>query len=130
MPRAKKSTTVIKMKSTQDFTIRPDDGHKWMSSTGRQLKDGDILRTPRDEKNYADPWLYGVCSGGGFGCNPDSLGNAVFMHCEAINPEACIQYAKCPDNGNGDEILPLPIAGILHHGGRWERFWLIEVLVE
>jgi len=83
---------------------------KWVRHD-RELKKGDILRT-----SFNDGYLYSICDGCGFGCHPNSRGNAIYVKFESTSLETVLAHRDDPD----ESIV----------GYRWERFWGIEYLVE
>lgn len=109
--------TEIKIKTKRGKVIRPNDGHKW-GPHNRLLAKGDILRTPLDETKMDGPWLYGICKGSGFGCNPSALGNAIFMRGESQDLNYVLSIVDKPEEGHCESPFVW----------RWEKRWLIEVM--
>ena len=88
---------------------------KWQRQD-RDLKDGDIIRCKVGNKEHPKygEYYYSVCSGDGFGCNMQSLGNAIFVRHQNFDLE---EVLKNKDNKEGEYE-------------RWEAFWGIDYLVE
>jgi len=122
------------------------EGMKWVY--GAQLVEGDVLRTTvgsQDHPKYGQ-YAYAICNGGGFGCNPDALGNAIFVHSVDFDLNAVMSHKndvrqKDPikRNAEGNEIIELfpdpktlPARQPGHYRSydvdRWERFWGILAL--
>lgn len=75
------------------------------------LKEGDVIRTPQ-KVGYA----YAICTGSGFGCNPRSIGNAIYVIHEGTDLEEVLKHKDDdPENQNWS---------------RWERYWGIEVMTQ
>lgn len=87
---------------------------KWKKQD-RQLKDGDLLRckvsNPEHEK-YGK-WVYGICSGSGFGCSISTMGNAIFMHYQDFDFQKVLTKKKIGEYDVSEST-------------RWERFWGVE----
>ena len=109
--------TKIKIKTGRNEFIRPNDGHKW-GPHNRILKKGDILRTPLDESRPDLPWLYGICEGHGFGCDPSKMGNAIYMRGESQDLDYVLSIIDKPEEGHAKEPFTW----------RWEKRWLLEVM--
>lgn len=69
----------------REATIKVSDpkDYKWTPFRGgeRFLKKGDILRckvSNKDNPRHGE-WVYSICTGGGFGCNPKGMGSAIFV---------------------------------------------------
>ena len=92
--------------------------HKWQVQN-RHLIEGDILRIKVENKNHPDygKYIYAICSGGGFGCNHEGIGNAIFVYRITTNLEELIS-TRSQVRTVGDE------------SERWERYWRVEYLVE
>ena len=94
--------------------------YKWESISGKELKDGDILRVKTKNRNHPKfgQYAYAVCTGTGFGCKPWALGNAIFVHHESFHLTVTL---KGKDAKTSQE----------HDVGeaRWERFWDFEMMV-
>lgn len=91
------------------------DGLNW-GPHDRNLVKGDIIRTRvgnQDHPKYGQ-YCYAVCSGGGFGCNPSSMGNAIFVDHASFNVQDVIAKKDAPTDQSTFE--------------RWEAFWGIQVL--
>lgn len=88
---------------------------KWQRQD-RDLKDGDIIRCKVGKKEHPKygEYCYAICSGDGFGCNIQSLGNAIFVRHQNFDLE---EVLKNKDNKEGTYQ-------------RWEAFWGIDYLVE
>jgi len=84
----------------------------------RDLKKGDIIRTKvrvKTNQHYGK-YAYAVCSGDGFGCSLDGMGNAIFVDHQGYDVNEVIAKKDAP---TGPET---------HR--RWERFWGIDILVQ
>ena len=87
----------------------------------RTLVNGDILRTKLPNGKY----VYGVCSGDGFGCKPFLRGNAIHMRFDSydlartLTARDILHAGGKPQIGEDDEVET-----------RWEKIWGIEYLVE
>lgn len=95
--------------------------HKWRKETGT-LKDGMILRMKvanKEHPKYGE-YVYALCNGGGFGCNAETMGNAIFTDCESFDLDEVLAVQKA--RAEGGEFFDT--------GNRWERFWKIDVLVQ
>lgn len=81
----------------------------WVSARGKHLKEGMVLRVPLSDTDLSRGYLYAICSGSGFGCDPGALGNAIFVDHEAHTLDETMA-------GQGKDV-------------RWERYWKgIEIL--
>jgi hypothetical protein len=122
------------------------DGMKWVQ--GIQLMKGDVLRMIVENEQHSKfgQYAYAVCDGGGFGCNPSSLGNAIFVHDEGFDFNEVFshrldvpQKEPVEKDEDGNEVIVLfqdPRKAPAREPGfyrscdsdRWERFWGISVL--
>ena len=96
---------------------------KWKNQD-RILKDGDILRTKvgnKDHEKYGE-YCYGITDGGGFGCNPACIGNAIFMDFTSFDLKEVLELKDNPKK------LKEIKKNYNEHGSRWERFWGIDYL--
>jgi len=88
---------------------------------GSILKKGDVLRMK--VRNPLHPhngqYAYAMCTGGGFGCQPDTNGNAIFVKYVRYNLYETLSYRKSDLEAFSPE-----------ESARWERFWNIEYLVD
>jgi len=93
--------------------------HVWQEQN-RHLIEGDILRIKVENKTHPDygKYIYAICSGGGFGCNHEGMGNAIFVYRITTNLEELISTRD------------QPVDRITDDGERWERYWRVEYLVE
>lgn len=92
--------------------------HKWHKQD-RNLVKGDILRVKATDGAYH----YAVCTGGGFGCRVEAMGNAIFVNWpRRKNLKFVLEHR---------EDVPERV-GVFNDddGARWERFWGIDYLVE
>jgi len=90
---------------------------KW-KRMDRDLKKGDIIRTKvgnKENPHYGE-FCYSVCSGSGFGCSMNTMGNAIFVDHESFDiNEVLSNKSKPPEDKTSD---------------RWERFWGIDYMEE
>lgn len=144
MARAKSVKKVAKPRPIP-VDVTPD-GMKWMG--GVQLVKGDVLRMIVENESHPKfgQYAYSVCTGGGFGCNPSSLGNAIFVHTETFDfAEAFLHRMDRPQeepvetDEQGREVIHLfadssksPAREVGRYrscdGDRWERFWGVQAL--
>ena len=144
MARAKSVKRVAKPRPVP-VDVTPD-GMKWVG--GVQLVKGDVLRMIVENESHPKfgQYAYSVCTGGGFGCNPSSLGNAIFVHTEtfdfdkAFNHKADVpQKEPVETDEQGNEVIhlfqdpskaPAREVGCYRScdGDRWERFWGVQAL--
>jgi len=144
MARAKSVKKVAKPRPVP-VDVTPD-GMKWVG--GVQLNKGDVLRMVVENKSHPKygQYAYSVCTGGGFGCNPSSLGNAIFVHTEtfdfdnAFNHKADVpQKEPVETDKDGNEVIHIfqdPSKALAREigfyrscdGDRWERFWGVQTL--
>jgi hypothetical protein len=138
---------VIKMKtkrSKKEKPMPPDDGHVWENAGGKYLKPFDVLRTLRNEEHPEKGWLYSLCTGGGFGCDPTKMGNAIFTTeiFTILDPEKPATFENLTPSLEGvlalkerkiispsrhtNEELP---DGFYWNECRWEKRWNIEIMV-
>lgn len=82
------------------------------------LVKGDILRTKVGNKEHPryGEYYYSVCNGGGFGCNPGSMGNAIFVDHQSFDLNEVLKKRYAPTNRDTFS--------------RWEAFWGIDYLKE
>ena len=100
-----------------------EDAFTWISihdmKTSRVLEEGDVLKfrvtNPTHEK-YGK-WVYGICTGNGFGCDPRHTGNAIFVDWVGFDPLEVMSH------NNNCEKSPY------ERGERWERWFKLFVLV-
>jgi hypothetical protein len=129
-----------------DAVEETPEGMVW--KYGQELKAGDILRMRVENPGHPKygQYAYSVCNGGGFGCNPTALGNAIFVHSEGFDLKTVISHAKDvrqvepPEiDEEGHEVIRLfkdpseeparqPGCYRMCDGDRWERFWGIYTL--
>lgn len=122
------------------------EGMKWVY--GAQLVKGDVLRMVVENVKHPKygQYAYAICSGGGFGCNPDALGNAIFVHSEGFDFNVVMSHKddvrqKEPEetDENGKRVIHIfqdpakaparePGCYRFCDGDRWERFWGIYTL--
>lgn len=90
---------------------------KWVKMN-RDLKKGDILRCKVENKDHHKfgQFVYSVCSGVGFGCSMNTLGNAIFVDHEGFDLDMVLKKRNEPSEDKTSN--------------RWERFWDIEVMEE
>jgi hypothetical protein len=87
----------------------------WAEKYDRDLKKGDILRTRVENKEHEryGQYAYAICSGNGFGCRHNALGNAIFVDHSSFDLERTLAMrGKLGDPNTSD---------------RWERFWPLWV---
>jgi hypothetical protein len=91
---------------------------KWVKQGAESLKKGQILRCKVGNKDHEmyGKYAYAVCSGIGFGCHSNTHGNAIFVDHEGFD----LGEVLVKRDGPVDDTT----------GGRWERYWHIDVLVE
>ena len=65
---------------------------KWVY--GAVIIKGDVLRMRVENPSHPEygQYAYAVSSGGGFGCNPNSLGNAIYVHTETFDLEKALSH--------------------------------------
>lgn len=94
--------------------------HKWRRQD-RRLVRNDVLRTKVGNKQHPryGRWAYAICTGFGFGCEPNTMGNAIFVCFEGFDLQEVMSHLPLPDSAldPGD-----------HRGARWEAFWPVEYL--
>lgn len=138
---------MVKRKSVKKVKPVPveiiPDGMKWVYKD--QLNKGDVIRSTvgnEDHPQYGQ-YVYAICTGGGFGCNPDSRGDAIFVHSDGFDLNEVMshkddQRQKEPIeyDENGNEVTRLFKEPCKREFGyyrnydtdRWERFWGIHAL--
>jgi hypothetical protein len=94
----------------------------------RTLLKGDVIRVTIENKSHPDygKHAYAIVDGGGFGCNPNSRGNAIFV------------WSETTDINEAQQIISMTRAERIAYGesirgsrtSRWERFWKLEILIE
>jgi hypothetical protein len=152
MAVAQQTKSRVKKPSARKPEPRPEplsvvpEGMQWMSN--QQINKGDILRTIVKNPGHAlyGQYFYTVATGGGFGCNPSALGNAIFTHDDGSDLNVVMSHAKDvyqeskPEyDEDGKQIIRLfklpseedpRLPGHYRScdGNRWERFWGVDVL--
>jgi len=140
MAKSKLVKKVAKVELKPISQVIPE-GMKWVH--GAQLVKGDVLRMKVENKTHPKygQYAYAVCTGGGFGCNPSALGNAIYVHSEGFDLSEAMSHKtdvwQDEDEGKGVIVLfpdpkTLPARKPGHYrsydSDRWERFWGIDVL--
>ena len=82
------------------------------SPHARRIVRGDVLRVRAAQGDY----LYAVADGGGFGCDPDLRGNAIYVHDATPDLTQALALRDSHDNTPG-----------LDRSARWERYWGVEI---
>jgi len=103
---------------------------KWKKQN-RKLEKGDIIRTKvsnKEHKKYGE-YIYSICSGSGFGCSMETMGNAIFVYFEGFDLEEVKSKLKIVMNKKADDIKYYD-KYLSPNSSRWERFWGIEILEE
>jgi hypothetical protein len=90
---------------------------KW-KRMDRDLKKGDIIRTKVRNKKHSKfrEFCYSICSGSGFGCSMNTIGNAIIVDHQSFDLNEVLSNR---DKESKQET-----------SGRWERFWGIEYMEE